>query len=263
MAFVLAKVFWFVAEPGHLIFIAFAVAGVLWFLRWRHAAARLAAAAAGAYCAIVFLPLGTWLLLPLEGRFPPPSPPPARIDGVVVLGGSIEPRLSAGRNQTQLNESGERLLALVELARLYPDARLVFTGGSGRLIDPDLREADHAERLMERVGLARGRVIYERDSRDTAENASMTKALVQPRANETWLLVTSAWHMPRSVGAFRRAGWTVVPWPVDYASSGDDAWRIGPAGLEGMRRFTLATREWIGLIAYRAMGRTDALFPGP
>ncbi len=262
MVFVLAKVFWFVAEPAHLISIAFLAAGLLWCARCRRGAAQLAAAAGAAYCAIVFLPLGTWLLLPLEGRFPP-APPPARVDGVIVLGGAIEPRISAARGQTQINESGERLLALVELARLYPEARLVFTGGSGRLVDPDLREADYAVRLMERLGLPRDRVIYERDSRDTAENAVMTKANVNPRASETWLLVTSASHMPRAVGVFRRAGWTVVPWPVDYASSGDDGWRIGPAGLEGMRRFTLATREWIGLVAYRVMGRTNTLFPGP
>jgi uncharacterized SAM-binding protein YcdF (DUF218 family) len=263
MGFVAAKVFWFVAEPPHLILIAFVVAGLLWLTPWRRFSGPIAAAAATLYGAIIVLPLGTWLMLPLEARFPPPASPPPHVDGVIVLGGAVEPRLSLLRGQPQLNDSGERMLAMLELARRYPEAKLVFTGGSGRLVDAEAREADTAKDLMTRVGLPSERVIYERDSRDTAENAVMSKAIVKPRPGETWLLVTSAWHMPRAVGVFRQAGWPVVAWPVDYASEGDSAWRINVSGLEGQRRFKVALREWIGLIAYRLMGRTDQLFPSP
>lgn len=263
MGFIAAKVFWFVVEPPHLIMIAFLAAGLLWLVRRRRAAGTVVTAAAAFYCATVALPLGTWLLLPLEARFLPPSPRPAKVDGVIVLGGSIEPRLSLARGQPAVNETGERLTALVELARLHPQARLVFTGGSGSLTDPGPREADHAKIALERLGLAPERVLFERESRDTLENAVMTKALVRPRPDQVWLLVTSAWHMPRAVGVFRQAGWNVVAWPVDYASEGRGQWRIEISGIEGQRRFKVALREWIGLIAYRLMGRTDQLFPSP
>jgi uncharacterized SAM-binding protein YcdF (DUF218 family) len=106
--------------------------------------------------------------------------------------------------------------------------------------------------------------VIESRSRTTRENALFSRRLVEPHEGERWLLVTSAWHMPRSVGCFRQAGFPVVPYPVDYRTRGpQDRWRTFSSLSEGLRRLDLATKEWIGLLGYRLAGYTDALFPGP
>ena len=81
--------------------------------------------------------------------------------------------------------------------------------------------------MFERLGLEEGRVIYEDRSRNTTENAEFSRDIARPRPEETWLLITSAFHMPRAVGCFRRVGWNVVPFGGLY-----DRWGLpdGPAG---------------------------------
>ena len=105
--------------------------------------------------------------------------------------------------------------------------------------------------------------MFEDRSRNTHENAVFSHALAQPKPGETWVLITSAFHMPRAVGAFRRAGWTVVPYPVDYALEPDPpmSWQMDFLGAMGTLRS--AVHEWTGLAAYRLTGKTDALFPAP
>lgn len=264
MSFIAAKLFGFASDPGNLILLLFIAAGALWLTRWRRWGGRVAALGVALYIALAILPLGDWLLLPLEDRFPRPAILPERVDGVLALGGAIDARLSSARGQPQVSDGGDRILAMVELARRYPQARLVFTGGSGSLFDPQHREADFARALLPRLGVPAERVLFERDSRDTYENAVMSAAIVRPGKDAVWLLVTSARHMPRAIGAFRRQGWNVVAWPVDYATDGRMPWRPWPSAEGGgLRRLGWALHEWLGLVAYRILGRTGALFPGP
>ena len=208
-----------------------------------------------------FTPLGNFVIYPLESRFSPWDPSRGAPDGIVVLGGPIDPELSAAHGRPAVRSASDRIFAAVELARRYPNARIAFTGGSGTLISGDAREADYAATLLESLGIAKERLLMERDSRNTFENAEFTKRLVAPKPGERWLLVTSAYHMPRSYGIFRKAGFAVEPYPVD--------WRVGrlltfdPLSAENLFRADVAVREWIGLIAYRLAGRTGELLPGP
>jgi uncharacterized SAM-binding protein YcdF (DUF218 family) len=211
-----------------------------------------------------FSPLGSILLYPLETRFPPWDPSRGAPDGIVVLGGPIDADVSAAHGTPVVRNAADRMFAAAELARRYPKARIVFTGGSPNLISPDAKEADYAATALENLGIARERMTMERQSRNTYENALFTKAMVDPKPGERWLLVTSAYHMPRSVGLFRNVGFAVEPYPVD--------WRVrGTAGLfdftnvagEGLVRTDIAVREWLGLLAYRLNGKTGELLPGP
>jgi uncharacterized SAM-binding protein YcdF (DUF218 family) len=149
------------------------------------------------------------------------------------------------------------------LARQFPDAKLVFTGGTGSLLEPNLREADAAARFLYRLGVDPSRVLFERKSRNTFENAVFTRQAVQPGPADRWLLVTSARHMPRAVGAFRQAGWRVDPFPVDYRTRRTlNPWRnLNFSARLGALRAAL--REWVGLAFYYATGRSSALFPAP
>ena len=209
-------------------------------------------------------PLGTLLLYPLEQRFPPWDAARGAPDGIIVLGASIEADLSAAHGTPVVRSSPDRIIAAAALAHRYPNARVVFSGGSANLISNDAREADFAGAIFESLGIGKSRLIMERRSRNTLENAEFSKALAAPKAGERWLLVTSAFHMPRSVGLFRKAGFAVEPYPVDWRVGGpDDLFSFANIAVAGLGRTDIAVREWMGLIAYRATGKIDELLPAP
>jgi uncharacterized SAM-binding protein YcdF (DUF218 family) len=211
-----------------------------------------------------FSPLGNLLLYPLESRFPPWDPSRGAPDGIIVLGGSVDTDLSAAHRTPVVAHAADRLLAPTELARRYPNARIVFTGGNANLLSTDAREADYSAPILETAGIAKQRLILERESRNTYENAIFTKQLVAPKPGERWLLVTSAFHMPRSIGIFRKAGFDVEAYPVDWRMGGrEDLLSFTNSAGDGLGRTEVAVREWIGLVAYRLMGRTRELLPGP
>lgn len=209
-------------------------------------------------------PLGNILILPLEQRFPQWSEVSGAPNGIVVLGGAIGRELSLRRGQVSLNESPERVTVVAALARRYPHARIVYTGGNGGLLIRDGNEAEFALKLFETIGIDRTRITAEDRSRNTIENAVFSKQLANPKPGERWLLVTSAYHMPRSIGVFRSAGFEVEAYPVDFRTRGwvDLIVPFGTVG-DGIRRADTAVREWIGLAAYWIGGHSSALFPGP
>ena len=264
MLFVVSKIVGFFAIPSNLI-ISIGVIGLLLLLtRYARAGRRLAFGSLILLVIVGLSPLGNALIIPLEERFPawdPASGPPA---GIVVLGGSLSPHVSAARNVVALNEAAERLTVAAELALRYPHARILFSGGSGALIFGEGSEAEFAVRVFESFGVPRGRVILEDRSRNTLENAILSKDLARPQPGERWLLVTSAYHMARAIGIFRKAGFDVEPYPVDWRTGGnDDALRPFPTVGDGLRRTDTAVREWVGLLAYWFMGMSSALFPAP
>jgi uncharacterized SAM-binding protein YcdF (DUF218 family) len=262
--FVLSKILGFFALPSNLLVVLGLLGVLLVLTRWARLGAKLMAASLVSLAICGLSPIGNALIIPLEDRFPAWDASRGPPDGVVVLGGAIDELVSLARGDAELNEAAERMTAAVELARRYPAARIVFTGGSGHLMYGTATEAEVAIRLWESLGIARSRIIAEDQSRSTAENALFTKALVEPKPAERWLLVTSAHHMPRSVGTFRQVGFAVEPYPVDWRTRGPaDLARPFYSVSDGLRRTDVAVREWIGLVAYRLAGRTSELFPGP
>lgn len=264
MFFVLSKVVGFVVTPSNVIALI-CVAGVLLLAtRWRAVAAKLMAAGIVLLLVIGYSPVGEAMMLALSERFPAWQANGRTPDGVIVLGGAINPEVSAARGRPELNSAVDRLTAAAELARRYPQAKIVFTGGSGNLIDQSLPEAKFAVPVLEDLGIPKDRLIVEDRSRTTFENAAFTRQMIQPKPGELWLLLTSAGHMPRSIGAFRAAGFDVEAYPVDWHSRG---WIDAATPFEkmswGLVRTDVAAHEWIGLIAYWLTGRSSELFPGP
>jgi uncharacterized SAM-binding protein YcdF (DUF218 family) len=211
-----------------------------------------------------FSPLGKWLLYPLEQRFPPWDAARGAPDGIVVLGGSIDPDLSIAHGAPVVKAAADRVIAAAALALQYPKARIIFSGGSANLISNDEKEADYAASVFESLGISRERLIMERRSRNTQENAEFSKAIAAPKGGERWLLVTSAFHMPRSVGLFRKSGFAVEPYPVDWRVGGRaDLLRFSILPTGGLDRIDTGVHEWMGLAAYRISGKTSEFFPGP
>lgn len=264
MFFLLSKILGFFVHPSNTIAMICVAGLVLVLTRWWRAGRALLVAGVVLLLIAGYSPLANVLLLSLSERFPPWSESGLAPDGIIVLGGAINSEVSAARGVLELDASAERVLAALDLARRYPQARIVYTGGSGNLIQRSAAEAPLAGELLKRFGVGADRVVLEDKSRTTTENAAYTRALVSPKPGELWLLVTSSFHMPRSMVAFRAAGFDVVAYPVDWRTRGPEDWRLPFATLAaGLARTDVAVHEWAGLLAYRLGGKTSALLPSP
>lgn len=267
MFFYLSKIVWWFAAPSNVLVSLIFLGSLLLFTRWRGKGRAMVLMSGLGLAVMGFSPLGIWLARPLENRFPMQGQEMVAPTGILVLGGSIDQVTTAARGgQVTLAAAPSRITEAVALAHRYPQARLVFTGGSNALLRADaLGEAEAAAKLFVELGIARERITIENQSRNTYENAILTKGLVQPKPGERWLLVTSAWHMPRSIGIFRRAGFPVVPYPTDFETRNTERelWRPILPASRGLDLVDKMAREWLGLLAYRVGGRTDALFPAP
>jgi uncharacterized SAM-binding protein YcdF (DUF218 family) len=264
MFFILSKVLGVFASLSNLV-IGLGLLGVLLLgTRLARVGRFLTVASLIALAVIGLSPLGNVLIIPLEDRFPPWDDTRGAPDGIVVLGGAITPDVSAARGEVALNEAAERVTAAVALARRYPAARIIYSGGTAALIFPEGSEAASAVRLFESLGIPQARIIAEEQSRNTVENAVFSLLLAMPQPGERWLLVTSGYHMPRAMGVFRRAGFPVEAYPVDWRTRGpQDALRPFSTLGSGLERADTAAREWVGLLIYWLTGRSAVLFPGP
>lgn len=212
---------------------------------------------------IAHTPIAQLILQPLEDRFPRPHLP-QNVTGIISLGGGLDLDVSASRGLVEVESAADRIAELVLLGRRYPNAKLIYTGGSSNSIYGGPANGDLIRDYLISFGIEPGRLIIETNSRNTIENATLTRDMVAPKPDETYILITSAFHMPRSMGVFRKIGWSVVPWPVDYRTTGkSEANRFFYSAILFMENTNLAVKEWIGLLAYWMQGRIDELFPAP
>lgn len=262
MFFVLSKTAAFLALPSNIVLLV-GLAGLLLLLtRYRRSGRRLLTASVVLLVLCGVLPVGAWLSATLEHRFPAFDMSGPAPDGIIVLGGGIDPDASAALGEPVVGAAFQRLMTARRLAEAYPAARLVYSGGNGGLMPGEGREADIAGTVLQQLGVPAQRVTLERDSRNTAENAAFTQALIHAKPGQRWLLVTSPAHMPRAMGCFRHAGIPVVAVPSGRRDPWLSRWPLRSLGAE-LARLDEAVHEWLGLIAYRLTGRIDALFPGP
>ncbi|WP_086999763.1 YdcF family protein [Rhizobium sullae] len=209
-----------------------------------------------------WFPVGSAGLLVLEDRFPQPAIQD-NVTGIVVLGGEIDTDISTERQTITLTDAGERLTKTAALSLLYPNARILLSGGTANLLSAEEKsEAAVARDLLVEIGVPEKRIELEGRSRNTCENAVESKAVASPKPGESWLLVTSAFHMPRAVACFRAADFPVIPYPVGYRARPSDVGRPTRSVSMGLYLADLAAHEWIGLVAYHLAMRTE-LFPSP
>ena len=263
MFFILSKTVGFLLLPSNLLILLALVGAVLLATRWSRAGLGMVIGAVVLLAMVGLFPVGAFLIHGLESRFPQWNAARGAPDGIIVLGNAISPKLSSAFGEPVFNGSGSRMLAMAKLSRAYPNARIVYSGGDASVFGNGVREADFVYPALESLGIARERVQLETQSRNTAENAAFTKLLVNPKPGERWLLVTSARHMPRAMGCFRKADFPVEAYPVGWRAADvlDLEWGRGLA--DGLERLDSAAYEWIGLLAYRLSGRTAELFPSP
>ena len=259
--FWLSKIIWVVIAPDSLLLILILSSFILLYFGKDKIGKRLLGTTCVLLVVVALLPLHFLLLYPLETRFETNPPLPEQIDGIIILGGAEDAFLSSLWNQVELNPAAERFFAFLQLARQHPEAKLVFTGGTGSLTGQEYKGADVAKILFQQQGLDVERVMFERESRNTYENVLLAKELAQPSEGENWLLITTAWHLPRSVGIFCKQEWPVIPFPVDHATEPGSLISVNLLLAEHLRGLNIALKEWVGLIAYYLTGKTPALLP--
>lgn len=263
MFFAASKILWFLVQPL-VIILLIGTAGILAFLlKMPKLGLGLVGTSLFVLAIVSLTPLGLLMLSVLENRFPKPQLP-ANVAGIVVLGGSFDTRIGRTRGELELNDAADRITTTMALARLFPQARVVFSGGAAAMLTEDITESSMAEKLFAALGLPPERLELEDRSRNTVENAVYTREIAEPKPGETWLLVTSAAHMPRAVGCFRVAGFDVLPYPTDYQTpSGSALYWPSTASVRNLEKVHFAIREYLGLAVYRMTGKIDALFPAP
>lgn len=259
--FYLSKILWFFTNPFHFFILLVFCGLALLYLKWMRCAKVLLTFATLCMLVITIYPVGDILMSPLEQRFSRPQPLPEKIDGIIILGGSVKQELSAVWNTLESNSGSERITKAVALANQYPEAKVVFTGGSGLMQGTPTSEAEIAEKMLLDLGVKRERLLLEDGSKNTYQNATLSKKLLDDNIDGNWLLVTSAFHMPRSVGVFHSVGWKVIPYPVDYRSLPAGHRRFRFDYEENMVNLKYALHEWIGLAAYFYTEKTRVFFP--
>jgi uncharacterized SAM-binding protein YcdF (DUF218 family) len=259
--FILRELLSAVLQPGNFLMLCLLAGVILQFLSRGRRGKVLVGLSALGFALVAVAPIGPAIMLPLEERFPLPAKLPERIDGILVLGGAVTPPFSWSSGVTAFNCSTVRLLGAVALAHRHPEAKLVLVGKG--LFPVGYSNTRATLGFVTKEGIVPTRILAEEQSRSTRENAVNAKELLRPAPGETWVLITSAYHMPRAVGAFTAIGWQVTPYPVDFSIDPRTEMRASFNLVGGLHDSTLAAHEWVGLVVYRLMGWTRELFPAP
>lgn len=245
---------WIVLQPSSLLVMLVALALLATWMGWRAFASTLLTTFLLTVALVMLLPFDHWLGAPLEAQVAA-APLPERIDGIVMLGGAVDWRITGARNQLSLNAAGERVAAAAALAQRYPQVPLVVTGSFADAFARDFRGQPSADSLFFGPHFEGRTITFLGQARSTYEDALFALQAANPAPGETWLLVTSAWHMPRALGTFANLGWRLLPYPVDYRSS--TAMRFEPRWdvAQALADLDRLVREWGALEVYRQSGR--------
>ena len=244
--FPISKLAWFVFQPSHLLLWLLIAFAVLLAGRRGRASTWTGGAALAWFLLVGVIPTGPWLAQRLEDMYPR-RPLPDHVDGILTLGGGLGARVAMSRGAPATNDSEPRLVSTFELARRFPDARVVFSGGWKPYPD-----AMAAQMAFSQMGLDPRRLVLEDRSRNTWENLLFSRRLAQPKPGQTWILATSAIQLPRAMAVAERVGWRLIGWPTDYLTPA----RLDASSLLNWpHNLMLADRgvhEWVGLLAYRS-----------
>ena len=263
MFFLLSKILWIVINAFNVI-LALLMLG--WMLLFKKPAAGKRLIGMGLL--IIFF-AGSGLLpgimmRSLENRIPAGTIP-SKINGVIVLAGMVNME-SSRKGLIELTEQSDRIIEGIIMLQKYPEAKLIITGGSGYLKQGEnLKEADYLKKLAISLGVNEERILIERNSRNTHEHAVALAKILRAKEGGQWVLITSAFHMPRSFGCFKKEGLNVIPYPVDYKTTSNAPNNFSLISLlptiGNISNFGIAIHEWLGLVTYRLMNYTSSVFP--
>lgn len=262
MFYIASKLFWMVAQPLSLIFFSLVLGFAFAVFRLRRTSCLALGFGVVFGFVAIFTNLGELVVSPLEQLYHRPATIPGDTYGAIILGGAIDAALAKTYESYELNAAGDRLVEAMRLAHVDPSLRILVTGGVGELSQDGDGDGVAAQRMFAAFGFDSKRFLYETKSRSTFENAVNSRAMLGAEAEKKWLLVTSAFHMPRAVAVFKAQGFDVVPWPVDYRAPPHPNWHVDfENGLAHLSVLTLGVHEWAGLGAYWMSGKIKHFWP--
>ena len=256
MTFYLSKFLWLIFNPLNVLIIIIIIGYLFNLFNLKFLSKFFYIFALFIFCISAVVPTGSYLYYLLEKNFHSQNYLPEKIDGILILSGATNPYLTKEHNQINLNDSVERLTESISLIKKYPTAKIIFSGGTGSLKYPDLDHAYVAKIFFSNMGIDSNKIYYESKSRNTYENILFSKEIANPKINEKWLLVTSAFHLNRSLGVSEKLEWTFIPYAVDFKKSKKFLWKFSFNFLSNLSEFQEASHEWVGLFAYYLMGRS-------
>ncbi|MDC3021755.1 YdcF family protein [Pelagibacteraceae bacterium] len=260
MSFYLSKIIWLILNPFNLFIFITLFSISLYFFNLRRLSLIIFLINFVFIAFISFLPIGSYLIYNIEKEYHSYIQPPEQVDGILILGGATNPILYNEYDQISLNGSSERLVESVFIIKKFDKAKVIFSGGSGIVNRPDFDHAQVAKSFYKKIGIEIDRIIFEDNSRNTYENIMYSKKIANPKLNENWLLITSASHMKRALLIADKNNWKLIPYAVDFKNIKDFKLIPNLKLLTNLNSFQHGSREWLGLVSYYLMGRTDKIF---
>ena len=260
MTFYVSKTLVFLISPFNLILFGFFLGFIFSLINYKFWSKFFYICSITFFLFISIFPLGAYFNYLLEKNFHNKNYYPENVDGILILGGATNPYLTKEHNQISLNNNSERLFESILLIKKYPRAKVIFSGGSGSLRFPELDHASVVKNFFNKMSIENKNIYYEDKSRNTYENILFSKTIVNPKKNETWLLVTSAFHLKRSLAIADKIEWTLTPFAVDFSSSKKFSWKPTFNPLGNLNSLEKSSHEIIGLAAYYLLGRTNKFF---
>ena len=260
MSFYLSKILWLILNPFNIFIFITLLSILLYFIKLSRFSLIIFLINFVFITFISFLPIGSYLIYTIEKEYHSNINPPEKVDGILILGGATNPLLYNEYDQISLNDSSERLVESVFIIKKFDKAKVIFSGGSGFLNRPGFDNAQVAKSFYKKIGIEIDKIIFEDNSRNTYENIIYSKKIANPKINENWLLITSASHMKRALLIADKNNWDLIPYAVDFKNIKEFKLIPNLNLLSNLNSFQQGSHEWLGLVSYYLMGRTDKVF---
>ena len=257
MSFYLSKILWLIVNPFNIFIFITLFTMFLYFINFRRLSLIIYLINFIFIALISFLPIGSYLTYIIEKEFHTNTKFPQQVDGILILGGATNPLLFKEFDQISLNGSAERLVESVMIIRKFEKAKVIFSGGSGIINRSDLGHSQVAKLFYKKIGVDINKIFFEDKSRNTYENIIYSKKIAKPKKNENWLLITSAFHMKRALLIAEKNNWKLIPYAVDFKNIKEFKLTPNLNLLSNLNSFQSGLHEWLGLVSYYLMGRTD------
>ena len=252
MFFILSKIFNFFLDPFNLLVISLVIF-LLISARAKKNKLR------GTYWFVLFLslllykPIPEFLVKNLEDKFSYREETFLESKGLIVLGGSIDSgKIAKERNDISLGPSAERVIKGLQFLQQHPQGTVIFTGFSGKLFHEGLSEAEITEKLIKALKIDSKKILFEKRSRNTFENALYTGEIIDELKIKRWGIVTSANHMKRAIATFEKQHPKIVfeAIPVDFQTANSVYW--GPGSLQdSINLWRIYIHETVGYWVYK------------
>lgn len=259
MSFYLSKILWEIFNPLNTIVILFIFSFVSSIINLNLISKFLKILGLLFFIIFGILPTGSYLNYILEKDFFYNNELSSDIKGMVILSGATNPYLTKEHQKVSLGGSVERLTESIQIIKNNPSIKIIFSGGPAYINHPNLNDSDSAKIFFSQMGVDISKIIFEDNSRNTYENILFSKEIAKPKIDEKWIVITSASHMRRTINVSNKLNWKLIPYPTDFNVGKKFKFNISYNFLQNFNHSNKAVHEWVGLVYYYLLGKTNQI----